>query len=461
MIEFILNNKLLKTAARPGMTVLDFVRYQQQLRGTKIGCREGDCGACNVLEGKLEKGKMHYQNITACLMPLANAHGKHIVTIEGMNMKQLNPAQQAMVDEGGTQCGFCTVGFIVSMTGYCMTHEQATYEEAIAAIDGNICRCTGYKSIERACQKLIQAVKKKSIDKPIEWLIKKQYLPEYFSNIPNRLKKIAVIEQKVKTNSMAVGGGTDLYVQRPEEMLEQSAKHLFNNKAYKKIYSKDGFIYIGAEATVTDIMEAPIMKKHFPQLPQYMKLVSSTPIRNMGTIAGNFVNASPIGDLTIFFLALNSEIILTKKENERTIALNNFYVDYKKMRKKAGEIIRWVRFKKPGKNHQFNFEKVSKRTHLDIASVNSAILISTKQNKVEQVHISIGGVAPIPTYLFKTSKFLQGKTLSLDLINEAKPILNTEISPISDARGTADYKRLLARQLFFVHFVELFPEQFH
>jgi len=460
MIEFILNNKVIKTDEPAGTTVLDFIRYHQQLRSTKIGCREGDCGACNVLVGKLDKGKMEYQNMTSCLMPLANAHGKHIVTIEGINMEHLNLAQQAMVDEGGTQCGFCTVGFIVSMTGYCMNHEAPTYQEAIAAIDGNICRCTGYKSIERACKQLVVSLKDKPKQKPIDWLVKNNYLPEYFSVIPKQLKKIKATPQKSKANSIPVGGGTDLYVQQPEEMVEQQANHLFSNETFKKIHLKDGYIYIGAEATACDILEAAIMRKHFPNLANYMKLVSSTPIRNMGTIAGNFINASPIGDLTIFFLALNSEIILTKKEKERTIALKDFYIGYKKMSKKAGELIHWIRFKKPNKNHLFNFEKVSKRTNLDIASVNSAIQISIKRNKIEDIHIAMGGVSPIPKYLFKTAAFLLGKTLTPDLIDEVKKVLDKEIAPISDARGSAEYKRLLARQLLFAHFIELFPAQF-
>jgi len=326
-----------------------------------------------------------------------------------------------------------------------MTNKAATYEDAIAAIDGNICRCTGYKSIERACKKLVNTLQNKPNQKPIDWLVQQKYLPEYFSGIAKRLKKImpvTPIQQKIKTNCLPVGGGTDLYVQRPEEMVEQSAHHLFDDSEFKKVFAKAGYIYIGAEATVTDILDAAVMQKHFPKLGDYMKLVSSTPIRNMGTIAGNFVNASPIGDLTIFFLALNSELVLSLKEKERIIALNKFYLGYKKLQKKPNEIIRWIRFKKPGKNHFFNFEKVSKRTNLDIASVNSAILISKIGNHIREAYVSIGGVGPIPAYLFKTSACLSGKQLTPDLITKVQEILDTEISPISDARGTAEYKRL-------------------
>ena len=145
MIHFILNDKEIACDLPPGMVLLDFVRYRQHLTGTKIGCREGDCGACTVLTGEIIDGKLRYRSATSCLMPLGNVQGKHIVTIEGLNMKELNLIQQALADEGATQCGFCTPGFVVSLAGFCLSDKKATVENAIAAIDGNICRCTGSK----------------------------------------------------------------------------------------------------------------------------------------------------------------------------------------------------------------------------------------------------------------------------------------------------------------------------
>src|SRR5437868_4050400 len=132
------------------MTILDFIRYQQQLPGTKIGCREGDCGACSILIGELKNGALVYTSATSCLMPIGNAQGKHIVTIEGINLQGLNAVQQAFSDEGATQCGFCTPGFIVSLAGFCISDKELSHSNAIDAMNGNICRCTGYKSIERA-----------------------------------------------------------------------------------------------------------------------------------------------------------------------------------------------------------------------------------------------------------------------------------------------------------------------
>ena len=189
--------------------------------------------------------------------------------------------------------------------------------------------------------------------------------------------------------------------------------------------------------------------------------MSSEQIRNMASFGGNLVNASPIGDMTIFFLALNSDItIINEEQKERTIPLKNFYQGYKTYDLKEGELLKNINFKLPTQNSYFNFEKVCKRTHLDIASVNSAIHISIENNQINEAHVSIGGVAAIPKYLHETSAFLIGKALTSETIIEANAILQNEISPISDVRGTSDYKRLLGRQLFFAHFTTLFPTQF-
>jgi xanthine dehydrogenase small subunit len=175
----------------------------------------------------------------------------------------------------------------------------------------------------------------------------------------------------------------------------------------------------------------------------------------MATLAGNFTNASPIGDMTAFFLALDAEITLrTASGSERTMALKDFYLGYKKLAKSDDEIITKIRFKKDFTH--FNFEKVCKRTYLDIASVNTSISLKVTENVIKHAHVSIGGVFATPLYLQKTSEFLGGEQINEAIIREANEILQTEISPISDVRGTAEYKRLLARQLFYAHFVELF-----
>jgi xanthine dehydrogenase small subunit len=460
MISFILNDKLIRTDHSSGMTLLDFIRYNENLKGTKIGCREGDCGACTVLEGCLSEDSVNYKTIVSCLTPLGNAHGKHIVTIEGLNMQNLSPVQSALVNNNGTQCGFCTPGFTISLTAFLLSHKLANLTEAIEAVDGNICRCTGYKSIERAALELVSIKRNANENNIVSWLIDNNYLPAYFNSIPNRLKSIVPTSKSTGKNRIAVGGGTDLYVQIPDQMLEKDIEFVNRDQEKEKITIRDNNCRIQGNATASDIMQSSILQKYFPHLHNYFTLISSSPIRNMGTIAGNMVNASPIGDLSILFLALDANVRLSDQENKiRSIMLKDFFLDYKKLNLQDNEIIKSIEFALPQRSDYFNFEKVSKRKYLDIASVNSAIKLTVDEGIIKNVHFSAGGVSPIPKYLVKASDFLVAKEINAETVIQANNIAQEEISPISDIRGSADYKRLLMRQLLFAHFIELFPDQ--
>lgn len=447
------------------MVLLDFIRYHRHLYGTKIGCREGDCGACTVLVGEYHNGTVHYQSMTSCLMPIGNAHTKHIVTVEGINFTALTPVQQAMADEGATQCGFCTPGFVVSLTGYCLSHETATTENAVAAIDGNICRCTGYKSIERAAAAINGLLATAGDKARLDFLISRQVVPGYFAGISSRLQ---ALQAAAKTSTLpdlaasaerprVLGGGTDLYVQQHTEMTTASIQFLFDHPELTSIQRENNTCVIGPSVTVSDLVHAAVIREALPAFKQYAKLVSSTPIRNMATLAGNFINASPIGDLTIIFLALDAQLSLAAGNQTRNLPLRRLYKGYKQLDKTPEETISSIRFELPGSNTKFHFEKVSKRTHLDIASVNSAIRLEMNGTVIERAGLSAGGVGPVPLFLQKTSAFLEGKTISAALAEEAIAVMKTEISPISDVRGSKEYKTLLLGQLIKAHFLELFP----
>lgn len=474
MIQFILNQNKITTYLPSGELLLDFIRYHQNLMGTKIGCREGDCGACTVLIGEIINHKLRYRSVTSCLTALGNINGKHVVTVEGLNLSvdgqnqtKLNPVQQAMYDEGATQCGFCTPGFVVSLAGFCLSEQDKNYENAIASIDGNICRCTGYKSIQRAAESVANFMQMNKGD-VMDYVISHSILPKYFSGIKKRL-----LELNLKTNGIEtlpnntkkyLGGGTDLYVQQHEKMIHADIDFLFNEPQLHGITKQENKCIIGASSTVTDLMESKIIKDVFPDFKKVSSLVSSTPIRNIATIAGNFVNASPIGDFTILFLALNAHLTLSLSGGEgkagtarREIALRDFYKGYKQLNKKEDEFIEKISFELPHKKQFFNFEKISKRTHLDIASVNSAINISVEQNVITAAGLAAGGVGPIPLYLKKTSEYLINKKITEEIIDKAIETAQSEISPISDARGSEDYKRLLLSQLINAHFITLFP----
>ncbi|HSU27761.1 MAG TPA: FAD binding domain-containing protein, partial [Chitinophagaceae bacterium] len=259
-----------------------------------------------------------------------------------------------------------------------------------------------------------------------------------------------------------VGGGTDLYVQKHDEMTRASSRYVFDQPELNGIRKEGNKCILGPSVTVSDLRSSAIINQSFPAFGRYAKLVSSTPIRNMATIAGNFINASPIGDFTIFFLALDAQLLLSdtvgRGKKKRELPLRKLYKGYKTLDKNPGEFIEQVVFELPTSQDLFHFEKVSKRTHLDIASVNSAIRLRMNGERVENAGISAGGVGPVPLFLEKTSHFLNGKKVSPELLTDALEIMRSEISPISDARGSKEYKTLLLGQLIKAHFMVLFPK---
>jgi xanthine dehydrogenase small subunit len=458
-INFILNNELLSLEINPAEVLLDFIRKQKHLTGTKEGCKEGDCGACTVLIGTLNDNKVEYKSVNSCLFPIGNVNNKHVVTIEGINSEQFTPIQENFIKEGASQCGFCTPGFIVSLTGYIINCTNYNYYDAVNAIAGNICRCTGYTSIKNVLKNLVSNNDSKQSDDKILRLIKMNFLPAYFSGIASRLKEMKIIKSNGaggKINRI-ISGGTDLFVQHPDELLETET-YLIGDKNLSFINILNNTCIVGATTTFEMIKESKVFRDHFPRLDHYMDLIASLPIRNSATIGGNFVNASPIGDTTIFFLALNSTLNLINGNDKRQILLRDFYKGYKSLDLKPGEYVESLEFKLPGTNSLFNFEKVSKRSYLDIASVNSAISLEVKNNMIYEAHLSAGGVAPIPIYLKNTCEFLTNKKIEPGMVEEAAQIIQDEITPISDVRGSAEYKRILIRQLFRAHFIELFPE---
>jgi len=464
MISFILNKQLVETNKPSGTVLLDFIRDEKSLKGTKEGCREGDCGACLILYGKMENGLVQYKSINSCLLPLGDVHGCHIVTIEGIDTGKTNPLQQSFVDEGATQCGYCTPGFILAEMGFLLSSENFDLQKAIAAIDGNICRCTGYQSIKRAvektCDHFTTSTSSASSLTPqnnrVELLTKNGYLPDYFNRIPDRLLKIKQVTHQEE--NILVAGGTDIFVQKEPQISDKNIGLLFNNNELKGIEEKNENIYLGANTTVSEILESTIIKSYFPRIEDFLKLHSSTPIRNRATLGGNIVNASPIGDMTLFLLALDAILTLELKDRVREIPLKTFYTDYKQFDLKKDELVKTISFKAPSANSHFNSEKVSRRTYLDIASVTSAAMIEINDDIISNIHISAGGVAPYPFYLLKTRDFLIGKVITIENIKRAIKITVKEISPISDMRGSAEYKSLLLRQLIYAHFSVLFPE---
>ncbi|MCB1122496.1 MAG: FAD binding domain-containing protein [Verrucomicrobiae bacterium] len=463
-IRFILNDEEITAWESPGRLVLDYLRETRRLTGTKEGCKEGDCGACTVLLGTLEGVKVRYTPMPSCLIPMGELAGKHLVSVEGLNMEHLSPVQDAMVDCGGTQCGYCTPGFIVAMTGWLMDERRPLdHAGAKSAISGNLCRCTGYRSIKEAGGKVVEQLSGKlSKENRVADLCGAGALPDYFTNIAERLAGLtSAVEEDSEyapERPLFIGGGTDLYVQRGEEIPDQAVQLLNCGDSIPPVIEKDGKLIVDARMSFQAFGDDPLIQETIPEIEAYNELIASWPIRTRATLGGNICNASPIADMTCLLLALDTELRITGGAETRTLPLKEFFLDYKKLAKEPDEIIETASFAKAGKGTRINWEKVSKRAVLDIATVNSAARFEVSDGFILEAHLALGGVAAIPLYLKEASKALTNQPLTADVVFSTVDIALSEFEPISDVRGSADYKRLLARQLLLAHFLKCFPE---
>lgn len=460
-IRFILNRTELEERIHPGVVLLDYLRNHCRTTGTRAACREGDCGSCMVLVGELTPQGLVYRPANSCLLPMGSLTGCHIVTIEGLNSERLSPIQQALVDAGAVQCGFCMPGLVVAMTAFFLNSTTLNVNDALDLVAGNLCRCGGYMGIKRTLSQLCEHYK--TIDcehhERIRQLIEWRILPDYFLMLPQRLSVIDKPDvSSAQEQAIKVGGGSDLWVQQPEQLLTRSLTFVKQDADLCGIEICDRQVTIGAATSIETLRTNALMASISAEIQDDFKMICSNPIRQQATVGGNLINASPIGDLSVFFLALDATLHIESPRHSRKVALRNFFKAYKQIDLQAHERLSAISFELPESPDGFSYEKVCKRRFLDIASVNSALQIKLNDGTIEFAHLSAGGVAAFPLYLTETSTYLQGKPASSETVRQALNISQSEISPISDIRGTADYKRLLLKQLITAHFLKLCPE---
>jgi xanthine dehydrogenase small subunit len=381
------------------------------------------------------------------------------VTIEGLNRNQPGPIQRAFEAQGASQCGFCTPGFIISFVGHLLETDRWDEDRAVEAVAGNICRCTGYASIRRALAHVLDLLGSRVdlTEARVPALVREGVLPEYFLRVGELVRSLEKPQtpQPPTASQLIVAGGTDLYVQRPTE-LPNADVWVMPIETERPIWREGEQIYLAATATAEDMKRSQLLDEKVGGIETAMRLMGSLPIRQRATIGGNLVNASPIGDMTIVLLALDAEIGLAAGEKHRSIPLREFFLGYKHLDLGPGELVKWVRFSSPPSGSLFNFEKVSRRRHLDIASVNSALALDVHKGKIRRACLSAGGVAPVPLQLPRTAEHLLGRQPDAATALAAADIARSEVAPISDVRGSADYKRLLLGQLVLAHFHVLF-----
>lgn len=453
-ITFVLNTKMVTLEVPTGRPLLDAIRVDSELKGTKHACREGDCGSCVVLVGEPTDGTVRYRAMTSCLMPVAAAAGCHVITIEGLDPGRIGPLQQPFVDEGASQCGFCTPGFLVSLAGHLLNCATWDVDPGFNSLAGNICRCTGYASIQRATAHILDVLRQRvALDEPrFAALVREGFLPAV-------LREARALTLGLETaidgddGDRPVAGGTDLYVQRPGDFSFANVTLVRTRRGGIRVDGDE--IVLDGSTTAEDMKRSPELAAELGDMVRPMDLMGSLPIRERATIAGNLVNASPIGDMTAMLMALDAELDLVGDGGHRSLPLRSFYLGYKTLALKPGELVESIRIRhRPGL--LFNFEKVSKRTHLDIASVNTAAALRVVDGLIIEAGLSAGGVAPVPLALTTTEALLIGRRPDVETAWAAARCAADEATPIDDVRGSADYKRLLLRQLVLAHFHVLF-----
>ncbi|OGR52104.1 MAG: hypothetical protein A2049_12385 [Elusimicrobia bacterium GWA2_62_23] len=461
MTSFILNEKPIRTEERPGMTLLEFIRGVACLSGTKDACHEGECGACTVLLGSRQSdGTMAYKACASCLTALGDADGRHVVTVEGLGGEPLTLAQRLIVEHSASQCGFCTPGIVLSLTGFALGSATLAYDDAVTALDGNICRCTGYASIRNAAKALCAALEgiDKAPDRRLAALISSGVVPAYFTDIAARLAGLGAAPVPCGKNTVTVAGGTDLFVQKPEQLLESELCFLSRRGDLDYVREDKEFLRVGGAATIEDFRNSPEVRRHFPALAADLLLHSSAILRNKATLAGNIVNASPIGDAAIILLALDARLVITGEGGrKREVPLDKFFLGYKKTDLACGELVSEIMVPLPPSGARYHFEKVSNRTTLDIAAVNSALLLTAgPDGAVKDLRVSAGGVGPVPMLLPGLDK-LNGRKPDAAFFNDLSKAALAAAAPIDDIRGSAEYKRLLLGQLMLAHGRALAP----
>ena len=454
----------------PTDTLLDYLRLQRRLTGTKEGCAEGDCGACTVLVGRLVEGTLHYETVNACIRLLGSLHGTHVVTVEHLAAKDgtLHPVQQAMVDQHGSQCGFCTPGFVMSLYGLWLSNEQPSRAEIESALQGNLCRCTGYEPIVRAAEQ-VSASRPSTLFDPLErdrieiaarlWDIRAH--PETIvvekdgarSVVPADLTAFAdFIADEPKATIVA--GSTDVGLWVTKQMRRLDPVVFINHLTeLQSIGADDDGVTIGAGVTYTQALD--VLSEELPQMARLIDRIGGGQVRNMGTIGGNIANGSPIGDMPPPLIALGAELTLRSHSGRRKLPLEDFFLAYGRQDRMAGEFVEKVVVPRPADGSFFAVYKVSKRRDEDISALCGAFYMELDaEGRVGAIRIAFGGMAATPKRARHVEDALSGRPWSWETVSDAQAAFEADYTPLTDWRASADYRSLAARNLLTRFFLE-------
>ncbi|MFA7479155.1 MAG: xanthine dehydrogenase molybdopterin binding subunit [Vulcanimicrobiota bacterium] len=455
--EFTLNGRTEKVSgASTNQSLLSYLRGQG-CTGSKEGCAEGDCGACTVaVVERNAQGKPTYRAINSCIALLPTLAGKEVITVEGIGTPEaMHPVQEAMVRHYGSQCGYCTPGFVASMfTGFYRDDLKEPWQ-INDQLSGNLCRCTGYRPIRDA---FLEACDKRCQSDPFQERLSKEVpalQPVGYQNSEQKFLRPNSLEQLL-----------DLLAQHPEAEMVCGATELgvYINKAHKRyptLISTEGVpeltaithtpeaLVVGAAASLTALEES--LNGEFPEIKKMLLVFASRPIRNRASLGGNLVTASPIGDMAPVLLALNASVELAGRNGRRSVPLSDFFVGYRKTVLAPGEVMVSVSIPRvmASPSRLVNSYKVSKRRELDIAIVSAGFCVETDPaGIVTAARLGYGGVAAMPSRALKTEEFLRGRPWNESTVKGALEVLAEEFAPIDDVRAQAEFRKHLIVNLF-------------
>ncbi len=450
------------------LTLSQYLRQRLRLTGTKIVCEEGDCGSCSVLLADLLADHPVYTPVDSCICFLFQLDGHHVVTVEGLSHSpELSTVQQSMIDCHGSQCGFCTPGFVMAMTG---VMERATCGSTrVAAPDwrtelsGNLCRCTGYQPILNACEQLKTADYVRLDERYPIAAMQASYAPLEADIVAIAYGKkkcflpVTIAEclelKSLHPEARLVAGATDIGVQsNKRHSTPDVVIGLRRIAELQSIEVHPDHLQLGAGVTWSQML--PILEASLPSFAEVIKVFGSPQIRNMGTIGGNLANASPIADSLPLLHVMECELKLASVSGTRWLNINKFYKGYKQYDLNSDEIIASAKLPRLTTEDRLRLYKVSRRRDMDISTFTAAIRMRVQAGIIEQASIAFGAVGPIVLRLPKTEAYLKDKAFTKETMQAAGDVAVQEITPISDVRGSADYRYQLSKNVLMKFYYE-------